>query len=119
MGSTLVPPTVVLQRQVALERAQEIRLARSKLLHRLAGGSRAESCQLAAEMVAEVPDVLRTLSVVKFLEQVNGIGHSRYRSRTVDRILESCGIVQVKGLGELTVSQRAGLAAVLRARGAA
>ena len=53
------------------------------------------------------------------LTRLPALGPDPESMTTNHPILESCGIVQAKGLGELTVSQRAGLAAVLRARGAA
>ena len=90
----------------ALERANEVRLARARLKRAVAGGSRP-----VADIVVECPWEAESMTVNELLMSQSRWGRARSR-----RLLVSIGMAEEKRLGSLTERQRGGLAAVLRAR---
>jgi hypothetical protein len=90
----------------ALERANQVRLARAELKRAIAAGSRA-----AAEVVLDCPWEARSMSVSELLTSQRRWGRARCR-----RLLLSIGVAENKELGALTARQRRCLAGVLSAR---
>ncbi len=107
------------QRQEGLQKAHRVKQARAALKQELAALGRPESCALAASAVEEMPEAIRGMLAVRFLQTVNGIGDRRRRGldpATAEPILEACGIGVFAEMGKLTERQRGALAAALRAR---
>ena len=90
----------------ALERANDVRLARAQLKRRVRAGGLA-----AAEVVLTSPWQTRTMLVAELLMSQRGWG--RVRSR---RLLLSLGVPENKQIGTLTQRQRLAIAAILTAR---
>ena len=115
MGSTLIPPTAddkLAQRHRSLREANRVRQARAALLGRMAQAPIAESCQMAADIAWDPPEVLRSMPVYDFLLRVRGV-----REVGATRLLEACQIPEMTSLGTLTMRQRSALESVLRSRG--
>ncbi len=92
------------QRLRALERANEVRTARSKLKQQLASGE----IELV-QILADPPACVRTARVRDVLLVVPKIGSAR-----AGRILAQCGIAHSKTLGGLTDRQRGELINLFR-----
>jgi hypothetical protein len=90
----------------ALERANDVRLARAELKRRVRGGGLA-----AAEVVLTSSWQTRTMSVGELLMSQRGWGRVRAR-----RLLLSLAVPENKQIGTLTERQRRAIAAVLTAR---
>jgi hypothetical protein len=90
----------------ALERANDVRLARAQLKRRVRAGRLA-----AAEVVLTCPWQTRTMSVGELLMSQRGWGRVRAR-----RLLLSLAVPENKQIGTLTERQRLAIAAVLAAR---
>lgn len=90
----------------ALERANEVRLARAQLKRAVTAGIRP-----AADVVLECPWEAESMSVSELL-----MSQSRWGRARCKRLLLSIGMAEEKRLGKLTERQRTCLAAVLRAR---
>lgn len=94
------------QCQAALDRANDVRLARARLKRRIRDGGLA-----AAEVVLTSPWQTRTMSVEELLMSQRGWGRVRAR-----RLLLSLAVAETKQIGTLTERQRLAIAAVLTAR---
>ena len=92
----------------ALERANDVRLARAQLKRRVRAGRLA-----AAEVVLTSPWQTRTMSVGELLMSQRGWGRVRAR-----RLLLSLAVPENKQVGTLTDRQRVALAAVLNQKNA-
>jgi hypothetical protein len=92
----------------ALERANDVRLARAKLKRRVKAGGLA-----AAEVVLSCPWHTRTMSVGDLLMSQRGWGRVRTR-----RLLLSLSVPENKQIATLSERQRLAIAAVLTARAA-
>jgi hypothetical protein len=90
----------------ALERANDVRLARAQLKRRVRAGGLA-----AAEVVLTSPWQTRTMSVAELLMSQRGWGRVR-----AHRLLLSLAVPENKQIGTLTERQRLAIAAVLTAR---
>jgi hypothetical protein len=97
------------QRLRALERANEIRLARAALKRRVADGEVS-----AAEVILDCPDAAVSWPVGDLLMSQRRWGSTRCR-----KFLSRSHIVETKPIGSLTERQRQVLAAALRAPTAA
>ncbi|HWF55032.1 MAG TPA: hypothetical protein VG223_10410 [Solirubrobacteraceae bacterium] len=84
------------QRQMALDKANEVRLARAELKRRIARGE-----TTAAEIILAPPDEVSSWSVGKLLMSQRRWGNQRCR-----RFLESNEISELKLIGKLTDRQR-------------
>jgi hypothetical protein len=91
------------QHMRALERANEVRLARAELKRRIGEGRSS-----AAEVILECPWEARTMSVAELLLSQRRWGHTRAR-----RFLAGIPISEKKEVGSLTDRQRHTLAAAL------
>ena len=87
----------------ALERANDVRLARAQLKRRVRAGGLA-----AAEVVLTAPWQTRTMSVGELLMSQRGWGRVRAR-----RLLLSLAVPENKQIGTLTERQRQAIATVL------
>ena len=94
------------QCRAALERANDVRLARAQLKRRVRTGGLA-----AAEVVLTSPWQIRTMSVAALLMSQRGWGRVRAR-----RLLLSLAVPENKQIGTLTDRQRLAIAAVLAAK---
>ena len=94
------------QRLAALERANDVRLARAQLKRRVRAGG-----LTAAEVVLTSTWQTRTMSVEDLLMSQRGWGRVRAR-----RLLQSLAVPENKQIGTLTERQRLAIAAVLTAR---
>jgi hypothetical protein len=101
-------PVVAPQCLAALERANDVRLARAQLKRRIRAGGLA-----AAEVILTSPSETRTMSVGELLISQRGWGRVRAR-----RLLQSLAVPENKQIGTLTERQRVAIAAVLTARAA-
>ena len=90
----------------ALERANDVRLARAQLKRRVKAGGLA-----AAEVVLTSPWQTRTMSVAELLMSQRGWGRVRTR-----RLLLSLAVPENKQIATLSERQRLAIAAVLTAR---
>jgi hypothetical protein len=90
----------------ALDRANDVRLARAQLKRRIRAGGLA-----VAEVVLTSPWQTRTMSVGELLTSQRGWGQVRTR-----RLLLSLAVPENKQIGTLTERQRLAIAAVLAAR---
>ena len=90
----------------ALERANDVRLARAQLKRRVRAGGLA-----AAEVVLTSPWQTRTMPVGELLMSQRGWGQVRAR-----RLLLSLAVPENKQVGTLTERQRLAIAAVLKGR---
>lgn len=84
------------QRHQALDRANEIRLARAELRRRIASGE-----IFAASVLLDVPDEARTMEVGELLIQQRRWGLKRTR-----RFLGRNQVAETKAIGQLTERQR-------------
>lgn len=98
--STSAPPPQHLR---ALERANEVRLARAELKRRIASGE-----LLPAEVILEQPWEAHTMSVSDLLTSQRRWGGQRTR-----RLLAAVPVAETKTIGTLTERQRQTLAALL------
>ena len=89
----------------ALERANEVRLARAELKRRIAAGE-----VTAGEVISDCPWEAASMSLSELLMSQHRWGRARCR-----RLLVSLGLLENKQIGTLTDRQRASLAAVLGA----
>jgi hypothetical protein len=94
------------QRLRALERANEVRLARADLKRRIAEGE-----ESAASVILQPPEAASSWLVADLL-----MSQRRWGSRRCQKFLASCQISETKPIGELTERQRRVLAAQLGAR---
>jgi hypothetical protein len=105
----VTPETAIMtpepQRLRALERANEVRLARAELKRRIADGRVS-----AAEVILAPPGAARSWAVGELLTSQRRWGTTRCR-----KFLQRQGINETKPLGELTERQRRLLAAQLGA----
>jgi hypothetical protein len=90
----------------ALDRANDVRLARAQLKRRIRAGGLA-----VAEVLLTSPWQTRTMSVGELLMSQRGWGGVRAR-----RLLLSLAVPENKQIGTLTERQRLAIAAVLAAR---
>jgi hypothetical protein len=93
------------QNMQALQRANEIRIARASLKRSIAAGDRS-----VADVVISSPSFVDTMSLGELLSSQHRWGPTRCR-----RLLQSIGISESKRLGTLTERQRYVLAALLSA----
>jgi hypothetical protein len=91
------------QRLRALERANEVRLARADLKRRIAGGN-----ESAGSVILDPPWEANSWSVGDLL-----LSQRRWGRRRCQKFLESCQISEKKEVGALTERQRRMLAARL------
>src|SRR5688572_16760761 len=105
MGQT-TGPAVAPQCLEALERANDVRLARAQLKRRVRAGG-----LTAAEVVLTSTWQTRTMSVGELLMSQRGWGRVRAR-----RLLLSLAVPENKQIGTLTERQRLAVAAILAAR---
>jgi len=107
--ATMTPETAIMapepQRLRALERANEVRLARAELKRRIADGEVS-----AAEVILAPPGAARSWAVGELLASQRRWGTTRCR-----KFLQRHRINETKPLGELTERQRRLLAAQLGA----
>jgi hypothetical protein len=101
MQTATTPPGP--QRLRALERANEVRLARAQLKRRIAGGDMS-----AAEIILNTPREATSWSVRELL-----MSQRRWGSQRCRRFLELNGINELKPVGGLTDRQKLMLAAQL------
>jgi hypothetical protein len=94
------------QRQNALQRANEIRLARADLKRRITGGEVS-----AAGVILEPPEEAETWPIGEVLMSQWGWGTTRMR-----KVLNRARIVETKPVGMLTDRQRRELASMLGTR---
>lgn len=99
-----VPARSLEQRLFALQRANEIRLGRSRLTKKLAAGG----CRID-DLLAETPELARGAKVYDLLLAVPKLGRVG-----VSKLLRHCRISETKTLGGLSERQRAELLASLR-----
>ena len=90
----------------ALERANEVRLARAAMKRQVAAGERS-----AAEVIIDSPWEAESMSVSELLMSQRRWGRTRCR-----RVLLSLGLPENKQIGTMTERQRIALAAMLSAR---
>jgi hypothetical protein len=102
----------VLQRETALQRANDVRLNRSALRRELKK-SKSKSRRRAHEILGEVPGWLESCKVDRFLTFFPGIGKVRARA-----IMRSVGLRGSERLGRLSPQTRVELAALLGRTGA-
>lgn len=69
----------------------------------------AESCDLAADLAADLPEVFERVDVLKLLENVHLVGPSR-----IERMLEAAAVNATTRLGDLSPVRRGALIASLR-----
>jgi hypothetical protein len=91
------------QRMRALERANEVRLARAQLKRRIADGRMA-----AAQVILELPSEAKNWSVGELL-----VSQRRWGSIRARKLLVGLQISEKRAIGELTERQRGVLAALL------
>jgi hypothetical protein len=101
MGTNVA--TAPVQPLRALERANQVRLARAELKREIAAGLRS-----AAEVVLECPWEARSMTVSELLMSQRRWGRARCR-----RLLLAIGLAENKVIGTLTPRQRRLLAGVL------
>ena len=89
----------------ALQRANEVRLARAALKRRVAAGQ-----LTAADVILNCPQELEGLAVAELLMSQRRWGHTRCR-----RILTAVPLSETKTIGSMTDRQRHALAAMLTA----
>jgi len=90
----------------ALERANQVRLARAALKRQVAAGNRS-----AAEVIMASPWEAESMSISELLMSQRRWGRTRCR-----RVLLSLGLPENKQIGTMTERQRAALAAMLSAK---
>ena len=113
MGTTLIPPIIhETQACSALARANRIREARALLLQRMFAMDMGESFLFAADLIEDLPDVLESLELRKFLKRVRRCGETEKA-----QLLAVLAVDEVRRLGELTPRQRSVFSAALRMRG--
>ena len=105
MGDSAMP-TAGPQHLKALERANQVRLARAALKRQIASGE-----QSAAEVIMASPWEAQSMSVSELLMSQRRWGRTRCR-----RVLLSLGLPENKQIGTMTERQRAALAAMLSAK---
>jgi hypothetical protein len=105
MGDSAMP-TAGPQHLKALERANQVRLARAALKRQIASGE-----QSAAEVIMASPWEAQSMSVSELLMSQSRWGRTRCR-----RLLLSLGLPENKQIGTMTERQRAALAAMLSAK---
>jgi hypothetical protein len=93
------------QHMQALQRANEVRLARAELKRRIAYGDTS-----AAEVVLSSPWEVETMAVAELLMSQRRWGHTRAR-----RFLAAIPMAETKTIGSMTERQRVTLAAMLNA----
>jgi hypothetical protein len=91
----------------ALERANQVRLARADIKRRIASGDLS-----AAEIVRTPPEEVLTMEVAELLTSQRRWGHTRAR-----RFLAGIPLTETKTLGSMTLRQRETLASMLAALG--
>jgi hypothetical protein len=96
------------QHMRALQRANEVRLARAELKRRIAYGETS-----AAEVVLSSPWEVETMAVAELLMSQRRWGHTRAR-----RFLAAIPMAETKAIGSMTERQRQTLAAMLTAAAA-
>jgi len=84
------------QWQVALARADEVRIARARLKRAIAAGERT-----VAEVLAEAPDYTANMPVAELLQ-----AQHRWGRRRVMRLLNSLAIHERRTVGRLTERQK-------------
>jgi hypothetical protein len=87
----------------ALQRANEVRLARADLKHRIAKGTIS-----AAEVILDCPAQIENMAVGELLMSQHRWGHTRCR-----RLLTAVPLSETKTVGSMTDRQRRALAAML------
>jgi hypothetical protein len=92
------------QRMRALERANEVRLARATLKRQLATGQAS-----AAEAILGAAPEIERMTIIELLISQRGWGHARCR-----RLLMPILMSETKTIGSMTCRQRSLLAATLR-----
>ena len=90
----------------ALERANEVRLARAAMKRQVAGGELS-----AAEVIMASPWEAESMSISELLMSQRRWGRTRCR-----RVLLTLGLPENKQIGTMTERQRAALAAMLSAK---
>ena len=90
----------------ALERANQVRLARAALKRKVAAGERS-----AAEVIMASPWEAESMSISELLMSQRRWGRTRCR-----RVLLSMGLPENKQIGTMTERQRTALAAMLSAK---
>lgn len=103
-GQRALPTRSHEQRLDALQRANEVRVARAQLKRHLAAGERRLD-----ELLDQVPEFARGAKIFDLVRAVPKLGPVRAR-----QLLVHCGISETKTVGGLTERQRAELIAVLR-----
>jgi hypothetical protein len=93
------------QHMQALQRANEVRLARAELKRRISYGDTS-----AAEVVLSSPWEVETMAVAELLMSQRRWGHTRAR-----RFLAAIPMAETKTIGSMTERQRQTLAAMLNA----
>jgi hypothetical protein len=93
------------QHMQALQRANEVRLARAELKRRIGYGDTS-----AAEVVLSSPWEVETMAVAELLMSQRRWGHTRAR-----RFLAAIPMAETKTIGSMTERQRQTLAAMLNA----
>ena len=97
------------QHMRALERANQVRLARAELKRRIADGGID-----AADVILECPWEAESMAVADLLMSQRRWGHTRCR-----KFLAQIPMSEKKPVGSMTERQRRALAAMLRSRGRA
>jgi hypothetical protein len=99
------------QRARGLQAAMRVSMGRRALLDRLHALPPSKSCDMAAEILEDVPEVLASLRVGVLFRSVR-----RMFGRTAERMCEVSGVDEKTTLAALTGRQRAALIALLRMR---
>jgi hypothetical protein len=102
--SVIVPTRSLDQRLSALQRANEVRVGRSRLKKQLAAGT----CRIE-DLLTETPELALSARIYDLLLAVPKLGRVR-----VSKLLRHCRISEAKTLAGLTERQRAELLATLR-----
>ena len=103
--SSQASPTPAPQPLEALERANEVRVARAELKRKIATGETSVS-----EIVGDPPSHAASMSIADLLMSQKWWGRTRAR-----RLLLSSGVGEETEIGDLTERQRAAMTARLRA----
>ena len=127
MGTTITPPSV--GPLARIKYGNEVKVARRALMERMYLMPAHDSCLFAVDLLADLPEVLRNMPVLKFVESIrfNNVRNGRppkararkgetIHRRDVLNLLESSEIYGHVRLCELTVAQRHAMSAILRMR---
>ncbi len=114
MGTTIVPPNIpqAVQSMTALQEANRIRYARLHIVQRMFAMDPGESHLYAADLLDDLPEVLSSMRLDKFLDRIRKCGPVQ-----AGWLTKSAGANPVGRLGELSHDRRVALAAGLRLRG--